>query len=60
MIIMIIIILFLHYTRRSSTEIAVSRNISYVTTTPLTARGAQAIDTVGQAGAATELYEIPF
>jgi hypothetical protein len=36
----IIIILFLLYTHRSSTEIAVSRNVSYVTTTPLIASGA--------------------
>jgi hypothetical protein len=35
-------ILFLHYTHRSSTEIAVSRNVSYVTT-PSIASGAQAI-----------------
>ncbi len=54
----IILSIFLHYTHRSSTEIAVSRNISYVTTTPSTASGAQAIDTVGDTGAATDYSRI--
>jgi hypothetical protein len=57
-IIINILLVFLHYTHRSSTEIAVSKNISYVTTMPSTASRAQAVDTESDTGAATEYSRI--